>query len=369
MWGEIMRLGVLTGGGDCPGLNAVIRAVVKTATHKYHDEVIGIRDGFSGLIRNKVHPLDLGRVSGIMPRGGTILGSSNRDNPFEFAEYSGGKTTKKDVSDVVVENCKKNNFDCLIVIGGDGTLDIAHRFAKKGLNIIGIPKTIDNDLYATDVTFGYDTAIGTVVDALDKIHTTAESHHRIMVVEVMGRDAGWIALAAGIAGGAHIILIPEIPFDVEIIAQKIYARKGRGKHFTVIVVAEGAKPEGGGRTVNRIVEGSSETVRLGGIGEHVAEELERITHIEARTTVLGHIQRGGTPSAFDRILATRYGAAAVFHAHEGHFDHMVALRTPKIVAIPLEEALHQMKLVTSNGSHVVTARRVGISFGDKDDSV
>ncbi|MBI4829535.1 MAG: ATP-dependent 6-phosphofructokinase [Nitrospinae bacterium] len=359
-----MRIGVLTGGGDCPGLNAVIRAVVKTAAHQYHDEVVGVRDGFSGLIRNKTHPLDLDRVSGILPRGGTILGSSNRDNPFKFAEYVGGKMVQQDVSNVVVENYRKNNLDCLIVIGGDGTLDIAHRFTEKGLKVLGIPKTIDNDLFATDVTFGYDTAITTVMEALDKIHTTAESHHRVMVVEVMGRDAGWIAVAAGLAGGAHIILIPEIPFDVEKIAQKIYERKARGKHFTVVVAAEGAVPAGGDRTIKRLVEGSSETVRLGGVGEMVAQEIERITHLETRCTVLGHLQRGGSPSAFDRILATRYGAAAVFHAHEGHFDHMVALRTPKIVAIPMTEALHQMKRVEVTGSHVVTARRVGISFGD-----
>lgn len=360
-----MRIGVLTGGGDCPGLNAVIRAVVKTAAHEYHDEVVGIRDGFSGLINNKTHPLDLARVSGLISRGGTILGSSNRDNPFKYAEYVNGKIAEADVSDRVIENIKKNNLDCVIVIGGDGTQSIAHQFAQKGVNVIGIPKTIDNDLGATDVTFGYDTAVSTVVDAIDKIQTTAESHHRVMVVEVMGRDAGWIAVSAGIAGGAHIILIPEIPFDIETIAQKIYERKGRGKHFTVIVVAEGAKLAGGDRVVKRIVETSFEKVRLGGIGEFVATEIERITHLESRTTVLGHIQRGGTPSAFDRILATRYGSAAVAFAHEGKFDHMVALRTPDIVAVPLTEALHKMKGVEVNGSHVITARRIGISFGDE----
>lgn len=359
-----MRIGVLTGGGDCPGLNAVIRAVVKTAYHKYHDEVVGVRDGFSGLIKNKTHPLDLNRISGLLPRGGTILGSSNRDNPFEYAEYINGNLVKKDVSDIVVENYHKNRLDCLVVIGGDGTLDIAHRLGDKGLRIVGIPKTIDNDLSATDVTFGFDTAVSTVMDALDKIHTTAESHHRAMVVEVMGRYAGWIAVAAGLAGGAHIILIPEIPFDMDKIAEKIYERKGRGKHFTVVVVAEGATPVGGEQVVKRIVEGSSETVRLGGIGEYVANEIEKITHIETRATVLGHIQRGGSPSAFDRILATRYGSAAVAAAHDGKFDHMVALRTPKIIAVPMTEALHQMKRVDINGSHVVTARRVGVSFGD-----
>lgn len=359
-----MRIGILTGGGDCPGLNAVLRAVVKTAIGKYNDEVLGIRDGFSGLIHDKTIPLSLERVSGLMPRGGTILGSSNRDNPFEYSEYNNGKMTRRDASNDVIANCEKNALDCLIVIGGDGTLDIAHRFSEKGLKIIGIPKTIDNDLYATDVTFGFDTAITTVVDALDKLHTTAESHHRIMVVEVMGRNSGWIAVEAGIAGGAHIILIPEIPFDIEKIAQKIYERKGRGKHFTVIVVAEGAASIGGERKIKRIVEDSFEKVRLGGIGEQVANGLEGITHIEARTTVLGHIQRGGTPSAFDRILSTRYGAAAVYHAHEGNFNHMMSLRTPKIVPIPLKEALHQIKRVDTSGSHVITARRVGISFGD-----
>jgi 6-phosphofructokinase 1 len=360
----MMRLGVLTGGGDCPGLNAVLRAVVKTAIHQYHDEVVGFKDGFSGLIHNKSVILDLDKVSGILTRGGTILGSSNRDNPFAFSESVGGQLVQRDVSGVVVENCKSHNLDCLIVIGGDGTLDIAHKLGTRGIKTIGIPKTIDNDLYATDTTFGHDTAITTVMEALDKIHTTAESHHRVMVVEVMGRDAGWIAVAAGIAGGGHIILIPEIPFDYDKIAEKIYERKARGKHFTVVVVAEGAVPKGGDRTIKRIVEGSFEKVRLGGIGERVAEEIERVTGFESRTTVLGHIQRGGSPSAFDRILATRYGAAAVYHAHKGDFDCMVALRTPEIVPIPLEQALHKMKKVPLEGSHVVTARRVGISFGD-----
>ncbi|MBF0169642.1 MAG: 6-phosphofructokinase [Nitrospinae bacterium] len=359
-----MRIGVLTGGGDCPGLNAVIRAVVKTAIHQYGDTVIGFRDGFSGLIKDKTVPLDLPSVSGILPRGGTILGSSNRDNPFRYAERRNGQATQSDVSDTVVETYRKHELDCLIVIGGDGTLEIAHKFTAKGLNVIGIPKTIDNDLSATHVTFGFDTAVNTVMEAIDKIMTTAESHHRVMVVEVMGRDAGWIAISAGMAGGAHIILIPEIPFDMERIAEQIYTRKGRGKHFTVIVVAEGAKAAGGDRIIKRIVEGSSETVRLGGVGDMVARELEELTHLEARCTVLGHIQRGGTPSAFDRILSTRYGATAAVFAHEKKFDHMVALRTPDIAAVPLSEALHQMKRVPPTGGHVETARRVGISFGD-----
>ncbi len=360
-----MRMGILTGGGDCPGLNAVIRAVVKTAVHEYNDEVIGIRDGFSGLIENRVHDLDLDRASGILSRGGTILGSSNRDNPFEYGDKSTGAVRHIDVSDTVVENFHKNNLDCLIVIGGDGTLDIAHRLSAKGVNLVGIPKTIDNDLNSTEVTFGYDTAVGTVMDALDKIQTTAESHHRVMVVEVMGRDAGWIATASGIAGGAHIILIPEIPFHPEVIARKIYERKERGKHFTVIVVAEGATPLGGDRVIKRTVEEASESVRLGGIGEWVANQVEELTRVETRCTVLGHIQRGGSPSAFDRILATRYGAAAVVLAHEGKFDHMVSLQTPNIVAAPLTDALHQMKRVNVNGSHVITGKNIGISFGDK----
>lgn len=359
-----MRLGILTGGGDCPGLNAVIRAVVTTAMVEYKDEVVGIRDGFSGLINDKMHPLDLDRMTGLLNRGGTILGSSNRDNPFEFSDSVGGQTIKRDVSDVVVDNYNKHNLDCLIAIGGDGSLDIAHKFTPKGMNVIGIPKTIDNDLSSTDVTFGFDTAITTVMEALDRIQTTAESHHRIMVVEVMGRYAGWIAIASGLAGGAHGILIPEIPFNIEIIARKIYERKSIGKHFTVIVVAEGAKPVGGEQVVKRTVESAPDTIRLGGIGEYVANELEKLTKLEARCTVLGHIQRGGSPSAFDRILSTRYGAAAVAFAHEGKFDHMVALHTPEIVAVPMKEALHQMNRVTLDGSHVVTARRIGITFGD-----
>ncbi len=359
-----MRLGILTGGGDCPGLNAVIRAAVKTAGHEYRDDIIGFRDGFLGLIKNRTVELDLLNVSGVLARGGTMLGSSNRDNPFEFATNAGGKVTKEDISDTVVDNYNKNGLDGLIVIGGDGTLDIAYKLSLKGLNIIGIPKTIDNDLSATDTTFGYDTAVTTVMWALDKIQTTAESHHRVMVVEVMGRDAGWIALGAGLAGGGHIILIPEIPFDIEKVGQKIYERKGRGKHFTVIVVAEGAKTADGQRVVKRLVEGAPEAVRLGGIGDYVAMEIENLTHSETRCTVLGHIQRGGSPSSFDRILATRYGSAGVVFAHEGHFGCMTALDTPDIVPVPLEDAVHKIKNVNPEGSLVKTARRVGISFGD-----
>lgn len=361
-----MRFGILTGGGDCPGLNAVLMAATRAALADGggKDQIIGFKDGFAGLIKNKTIELDLKIVEGLLARGGTILGSSNRDNPFAYAQREGGEIQTVDVSDRAIANYKANQLDALLVIGGDGTLDIAHRLSSRGINVVGIPKTIDNDLSSTDVTFGFDTAVNTVMEAIDKIQTTAESHHRIMCVEVMGRDAGWIAVAAGIAGGAHLILIPEIEFDYDSIARKIYQRKGEGKHFTVIVVAEGAKPIGGERVIKRTVEGAPETKRLGGIGDLLASELEAITNIEARCSVLGHIQRGGSPSGFDRVLSCRYGVMGIEFARAGKFGHMVALRATEVIAIPLAEALHKMKRVPLDKGHVLTARAIGISFGE-----
>jgi 6-phosphofructokinase 1 len=359
-----MKIGILTGGGDCPGLNAVIRAVVKTAVHQHKMDVLGIIDGYYGLINNKMRILTLEDVSGIMPRGGTILGTSNRDNPFNYFMIINGKKVYRDVSDRVVKNIHDSVMDALIVVGGDGTLAIAERLFKMGIPIVGIPKTIDNDLSATDVTFGFDTALMTATEAIDKIHTTAESHHRVMIVEVMGRNAGWIALHSGIAGGAHIIIIPEIPFDYDAIIKKIFERKGKGKHFSIIVVAEGAKPKGGDVVVKRMVEDSTEPVRLGGIGNRVGDEIERMTGFETRVTTLGHIQRGGSPSPFDRILATRFGAEAVHLVVKGEFGKMVSLRTPDIISIPLEEAIGRPKNVSPDSGYVEAARMVGISFGD-----
>ncbi len=363
--GKIRRIGVLTGGGDCPGLNAVIRAVVKTAINEYRLSVVGFIDGFGGLIQNKACELTVKDVIGILPRGGTILGTTNRDNPFHYSMVIDGQRVFRDVSDRVVENIQIHGIDALIVIGGDGSLNIGSElYEKMNVKVVGVPKTIDNDLSATDQTFGFDTALNTATEAIDKLHTTAESHHRVMVLEVMGRYAGWIALQSGIAGGADVILIPEIPFTIDNVCSKIYERFSSGKKFSIVVVAEGAKPVGGQMVVQRMVENSFEPVRLGGIGNEVAKNIEDITGMEARVTVLGHLQRGGTPTPFDRILATRYGAGAVNLVMSGEFGKMVCLHTPNIKSVPLADAVGEIKLVPVDGDLVRTARQVGISFGD-----
>ncbi|HHT49266.1 MAG TPA: 6-phosphofructokinase [Firmicutes bacterium] len=356
------RIGVLTGGGDCPGLNAVLRAIVKTA-HDSGLEVIGFKDGFRGVVMNEYIPLTPKEVVGILVKGGTILGSSNRDNPYHFCLEQKGETIYADLSDQAVANMERLGLDCLIVIGGDGTLACAYDFMKKGVKIIGVPKTIDNDLNGTDLTFGFMTAIDTATDALEKLHTTAESHHRVMVLEVMGRNAGWIALQAGIAGGADVVLIPEIPFTLERVAKKIFERKKRGRNFSIIIAAEGAKPEGGQQVVKRIVEGSPEPIRLGGIGEKIAQGLEENTGFESRVIVLGHLQRGGKPSAFDRILASRYGVAAVRMASQGLFGMMASLQGTEITTVPIEVAIKELKTVPPDGEMVQTAHSIGISFG------
>lgn len=362
---KIRRIGVLTGGGDCPGLNAVIRAVVKTAIKEYRLTVLGFEDGFGGLIQNKARELAERDVVGILPRGGTILGTTNRDNPFSYPMTIKGKKVMRDVSDRVMENINIHGIDALIIIGGDGSLSIGKDFyEKKGLPVVGVPKTIDNDLSATDQTFGFDTALNTATEAIDRLHTTAESHHRVMVLEVMGRYAGWIALESGIAGGADVILIPEIPYSMEKVIEKISLRRDSGKKFSIVVVAEGAKPVGGKMVVRRKIEGSFDPIRLGGIGNVVARQVEEGTGMEARVTVLGHLQRGGTPTAFDRILATRYGTGAVNLVMEGRFGEMVCLRTPNIESVPLAEAVGELRTVPVDGDMVRTARQIGISFGD-----
>ncbi len=360
----IKKLGVLTGGGDCPGLNAVLRAVVKTAVGIYGCEVIGFRDGFRGLVVNDFLKLKPSNVSGILIRGGTILGSSNRDNPFNFKIEKNGQTTYADLSDQVIKGVAEHAIECMVVIGGDGTLAIAKELAAKGMKVIGVPKTIDNDLCATDTTFGFMTAVNTATDAIDKLHTTAESHHRIMILEVMGRYAGWIALESGIAGGADAILIPEIPYDIKKIAQKINERKNNGKHFSIIVVAEGAKPVGGEMVVGKIVKDSPDPIRLGGIGNYVAEQLGCLTCLETRVTVLGHVQRGGSPTPYDRILSTRYGVAAVELAQAEKFGMMVSLQGDQITAAPIEEAVGSLKKVPTAGELVRAAKSIGVEFGD-----
>lgn len=365
MTNDIKKIALLTGGGDCPGLNAVIRAVTKNAILNYGYEVIGYKFGYRGLYNNDFIPLDLSTVSGLVSRGGTILYSSNKDNLFDYTVEENGESVKRDVSDVAVENLKKEGVDVLIVIGGDGTLTSARDFARKGVNVIGVPKTIDNDLGSTDITFGFNTAIDIATEALDRLHTTAESHHRIMILEVMGRNAGFIALESGIAGSADVILLPEIPYDINKIVEKIEDRKKRGQLFTIIVVAEGAKPKDGDVMVAKIVADSPDPIRLGGIGNKLAEDLEKLVkEREVRCTVLGHIQRGGITCTFDRILSTRYGVAAVELINEGKFGSMVCLKGNEVTYDSLENVIGNNKKVDSNGEFVTIAKKIGISFAD-----
>jgi 6-phosphofructokinase 1 len=329
-----MRIGVLTGGGDCPGLNAVIRAIVRKGIDRYGHAIVGFRDGWRGPLENAYSELTIESTRGILPRGGTILGSS-RTNPFK---HDGGP-------DRIHENLRGLHLDGLIAIGGEDTLGAAARLSELGLNVIGVPKTIDNDLGATDVTFGFDTALQVATEAIDRLHTTAESHHRIMIVEVMGRHAGWIALHSGLAGGADVILIPERPFDIEEVCRLIQRRHARGRYFSIVVAAEGATPVEG--TLELVTEGTDEFghARLGGIGQLLEREIGERTGFEARATVLGHIQRGGTPTAFDRVLATRLGVAAIDAASQGKWGHMPALRATRIELVPLAEAVAELKTV------------------------
>ncbi|HAG09874.1 MAG TPA: 6-phosphofructokinase [Desulfotomaculum sp.] len=362
--GKIRNIGVLTGGGDAPGLNAVIRAVVKTAVKQYSLGVVGFLNGFGGLIKNQVRQLSERDVAGILPRGGTILGTTNRDNPFYYPIVKDGKKIYADVSDRIFENISIQEVDALIIIGGDGSLAIGRDLYEKGLQVVGVPKTIDNDLWATEQTFGFDSAMATATDALDKLHTTAESHHRIMVLEVMGRYAGWIALTSGIAGGADAILIPEIPYKIDSIVKKVNERSQQNKQFSIIVVAEGAKPVGGEMVVQKTIDDSFETIRLGGIGNILAKQLEDLTGKESRVTVLGHLQRGGSPTPYDRILATRYGTGAVKLIMDGRFGEMVCLTSATISSVPLKEAAGKIRQVPLDSDLIYSARMLGISMGD-----
>lgn len=359
------KIGVLTGGGDAPGLNAVIRAVVKTALNVYDFEVLGIRSGYDGLFDDDgIIQLDREAIRGILPRGGTILGAANRGNPFARKVMLDGKEVIEDVSDDCVSRIKELGIEALIVVGGDGTLKIARELYDKGVPIIGVPKTIDNDVGGTDATFGFDTALNIAMEALDRLHTTAESHYRVMILELMGRDAGFIALHAGITGGADVILIPEIPFEFEAVCRKINERIARGRHFSIISISEGAHPKGGQKVYSRAGD-EIYVARLGGIGHAVGKFIESVCGAETRVTVLGHIQRGGTPTAFDRWLATNYGAAAVRLAANGKFGEMVALSGNDIIHLPLAEALATDRRVDVHGDEIAMARGLGISFGDE----
>ena len=363
---KVKRIGILTGGGDCPGLNAVIRAVVNTAYREYKGvEVFGIRDGFGGLIRKQVQKLELKDVSGILPRGGTILGTSNRDNPFEYpVPNEKGELVYQDVSEQVKRTVEYNDLDVIITVGGDGTQYMANRlFEEHGIPVVGVPKTIDNDIDGTDVTFGFDTALSIATSSIDKLHSTAESHHRIMVIEVMGRYAGWIALESGLAGGGDVILIPEIPFKMKKVAEKIEERANRGKRFSLVVVAEGAKEEGGDVIIARKVADPHDPVRLGGISHYVGNKIEDMTGIETRYTILGHVQRGGSPSPFDRILGTRFGYHAVETAMKRKFGFLVGIRGKEIKTTPIKEAIAEPRRVKPDSDMVKTAMAVGTNFG------
>jgi len=358
-------IAISTGGGDAPGLNAVIRAIVRSAIQEYEWEVYGIETGFDGLLEDTgVRRLEIKDVSGIIQKGGTILGTTNRGNPFQYPFQTDSGVVFKDRSDELIRKFNDLGLNALIAIGGDGTLRIAYELSQKGLPVVGVPKTIDNDLEATDVTFGFDTAVATATDALDKLHTTAESHHRLMVLEVMGRDAGWIALHSGVAGGADAIVIPEIPFDIDIICDHLKARKRRGSRFSIIVAAEGAIPKGGEKFLLENSEDKpSLTERYGGIGMWLSRQLGLRTGIESRAVVLGHLQRGGSPTAFDRFLATRFGVGAVELIAKKKFGKIVCFRGRRIESVSLKEATVKQNKVDPNGEKVRTAEKLGITFG------
>ncbi|HOT44899.1 MAG TPA: ATP-dependent 6-phosphofructokinase [Spirochaetota bacterium] len=361
----LKRVGILTGGGDCSGLNAVIRAVTRAAVIGHNAAVVGIEGGFEGLITGHSVELTVRSTRDILTLGGTVLGTTNKGNPFEFRELAeDGSITVSDYSDRAVETFRKMGLDCLFVVGGEGTLEIGYRFFRKGVPVIGIPKTIDNDLDRTDYTFGYQTAVEVASEALDRLQTTGRSHQRVMILEVMGRTAGWIALESGISGGAHIILIPEIPYSIDRIVEKIQLREKGGSPFSIIMVAEGAKEEGG----DVITQASASTrlqgvPQLGGVGQYLADQIKKRIDLEVRCTVLGHVQRGGSPCAFDRVLGTRLGSFAVQAAAEGKFGTMVALDTPDMVLVPLSELAGKVRTVPVDSQLIRCAESIGISMG------
>lgn len=350
------RIGILTGGGDCPGLNAVIRAAVRTLVRDHEMEVVGIQLGFEGLLTRSIVPLSLESIRGILPKGGTLLRTTNRGNPFEYPTPDGGV---RDRSEEVVRNIHELGIDGIIAIGGDGTLKIAQRLCDMGIPMVAVPKTIDNDLDSTDYTFGFHTAVAVATEAVDRLHSTAESHDRVMILEVMGRHAGWIALYAGIAGGADIILVPEIPYHPQAIVDTIRERQSEGAKFDIIVVAEGAKRAGGEEAYV-----DKTTRRLGGIAYQVAADIQQQIDLEIRVTVLGHTQRGGSPIPFDRILSSRFGKAAADLVAAGDFGRMVAVRGDRIVSVKISDAVSREKSVDPDGELVATARSLGVSFGD-----
>lgn len=363
---KVQRIGILTGGGDCPGLNAVIRVVTKAAIMQLGIEVIGIEDGFLGLIRNRMHPLKLDDVSNILTIGGTILGTTNKADPARFAIGKGadGRPIFEDVTDRVVEHIHERGIDVLVCIGGDGTMSGAMRLIERGIPCVGVPKTIDNDLQHTDITFGFSTAVDTATMCLDKIHSTASSHHRVMVVELMGRNAGWLTLHSGLASGADIILIPEIPYDLDIVASVCLERSRRGKRFTLIAASEGCMPKGGKQVVERVLADSPDPIRLGGVSAVLAEQIAARTELETRYTILGHVQRGGTPVAFDRVLAMRFGHKAIQMVAMYEWNQLVVMQQGETGMVPIELVANKQRTVPVDDPLIAMARSVGTSFGD-----
>ncbi len=360
---RVKCIGILTAGGDCPGLNAVIRAVVKTAVQN-GIEVVGILDGFLGLVEKSTKILGSDDVSNILTRGGTILGSSNKDNPFHLIEKNdSGKILYHDRSKDIPRNLANLGIEALVVLGGDGSMTVANKLSKMGVKIIGVPKTIDNDLMGTDQTFGHDTAVSVATEAIDRLHTVADSHHRVIIVEIMGRYAGWLALRSGIAGGGDIILIPEIPYHEKKVVEAIWSRRRRGKKSSIVVIAEGAHPKGGKMVVDRINPMSTERIRLGGISRQLAHHLEAQSGIENRSIILGHLVRGGTPTAFDRNLATLFGVHAMGLIFKGQFGRMVALRSGQLSSVPLSQVGGKTRKVPANHELIRAARSIGVSFG------
>jgi len=357
------RIAILTGGGDCPGINAVIRAITKKAILEYDMDIIGIKDGYEGLIHKNYRSLSYDNVSGILTLGGTILGTSKKENPFQYAVKNGRQLTFEDRSCDVLRNIEELEIDCLVCIGGDGTLGIAHRFYQEGVPVIGVPKTIDNDIRGTDITFGFDSAVAIATEGIDRIHTTAQSHHRIMLIEVMGHKAGWIALHSGIAGGGDVILIPEIPYQIDKIVEYIIKRSKKGRRFSIIVVAEGAKPVGGEAVIQRIVKESSDPIRLGGISFVLGDQLEKMLDMETRSVVMGHLQRGGSPTPFDRVLATRLGSKAVDLIIEKSYGKMVSVQGDRLGKFPLEQVATGPRLIPEDHELIAAAREIGACFG------
>ncbi|MHB8093723.1 MAG: 6-phosphofructokinase [Candidatus Aminicenantales bacterium] len=363
--GKAKRIAVLTGGGDCPGINAVIRAVAKKAILECGMKVVGIEDGCEGLVCGRHRILRYNDVSGILTLGGTILGASKESDPYAYPVRRGGTTVFKDYHLKAIRTIRDLGVDSLVCIGGDGTLGIAHRLMNDGVPIVGVPKTIDNDLRGTDVTFGFDTAVAIAAEAIDRIHSTAQSHHRVMIVEVMGNKAGWIALYSGIAGGGDIILIPEIPFSIEAVADKVKERSKRGKRFSIVVIAEGAKPRGQDSVAGKLPANCPDPERLGGVGFALGYRIEALTGLETRAVVLGHLQRGGSPTASDRVLATSLGATAVDLVARGEYGRMAAVRNGIVTSVPLETAAGGPKPVPPDHPLIGAARAVGTSFGDE----